>query len=97
MKSFMRLIRFKNPWISAMIGGILAVLTLGFAQSFEISKNLEIFSTLMRELDTYYVDPISPGTLTESAIGSMLESLDPYTTFIPESEIENHRMSTTGQ
>lgn len=97
MKSFKRLIRFKTPWISALLGVVLAVLTFGFAQSFEISKNLEIFSTLMRELDTYYVDPISPGTLTESAIGSMLESLDPYTTFIPESEIENHRMSTTGQ
>jgi len=75
----------------------MALLAFGFGQSFEISKNLEIFSTLMRELDTYYVDPISPGTLTESAIESMLESLDPYTTFIPESEIENHRMSTTGQ
>jgi carboxyl-terminal processing protease len=87
----------KNPWVSALTGGILSLLAFGFGQSFEISKNLEIFSTLMRELDTYYVDPISPGTLTESAIGSMLESLDPYTSFIPESEIENHRMTTTGQ
>lgn len=89
--------RLKQPWISALAGGIFALLAFGFGQSFEISKNLEIFSTLMRELDTYYVDPISPGSLTESAIESMLESLDPYTTYIPESEIENHRMTTTGQ
>jgi len=97
MKPFNPLSRLKNPWVSALAGGTMALLAFGFGQSFEISKNLEIFSTLMRELDTYYVDPISPGTLTESAIESMLESLDPYTTFIPESEIENHRMSTTGQ
>ena len=64
---------------------------------FEISKNLDIFATLYRELNTYYVDEIPAGDLMKKAIDSMLESLDPYTVFIPESDIEDYRYMTTGQ
>jgi carboxyl-terminal processing protease len=65
--------------------------------NFEISKNLEIFATLLKELDINYADAISPGKLTESAIESMLESLDPYTVYIPESRAEDYKLITTGQ
>jgi carboxyl-terminal processing protease len=66
-------------------------------QSFEILKNLDIFSTMIKELNTNYVDDIKPGELTKTGIDAMLESLDPYTNFIPESEIEDYKFITTGQ
>lgn len=73
-------------------------LSFGFADSyFEISKNLDIFSTLMRELNTYYVDETKPGELMKTAIDGMLKSLDPYTNYIPESKIEDYKFMTTGQ
>jgi len=64
---------------------------------FEISKNLEIFNNVFKELNTFYVDETEPGKLIEKAIDSMLKELDPYTQFIPESEIEDFRFQTTGQ
>lgn len=64
---------------------------------FEVSKNLDIFATLFRELNIYYVDETKPGELMKNGIDKMLESLDPYTNYIPESEIEDFRYMTTGQ
>ncbi len=64
---------------------------------FEVSKNLDIFSTLYREVNMYYVDSTDPGKLMRKGIDSMLESLDPYTNYIPESDIEDYRFMTTGQ
>lgn len=73
-------------------------LSFGFADNyFELSKNLDIFSTLIKELNTYYVDETQPGELMKNAIDGMLESLDPYTNYIPESQIEDYRFMTTGQ
>ena len=64
---------------------------------FEISKNLEIFNNVYKELNTYYVDDTEPGKLMKEAIDAMLKKLDPYTQYIPESEIEDFRFQTTGQ
>ncbi len=64
---------------------------------FELSRNLDIFTTVLRELTVYYVDPTDPKLLVEEGIHSMLESLDPYTQFIPEDEAEDYRFMTTGQ
>jgi len=64
---------------------------------FEISKNLEIFTTLYRQIHINYVDEINPGDLMKKGIDAMLESLDPYTVYIPESEIEDYKLLTTGQ
>jgi len=64
---------------------------------FEIAKNLDIFATLFTELNAYYVDEINPNLLMKIAIDAMLESLDPYTNYIPEDEIEDYRTMTTGQ
>src|SRR5690554_5838853 len=64
---------------------------------FEISKNLEIFATLYRELNVFYVDDVQPGEMMKTGIDAMLESLDPYTTYITESNIEDYRFMTTGQ
>ena len=63
---------------------------------FEISKNLEIFNELYKELNIYYVDDTKPGELMKTGIDAMLESLDPYTEYIPESQMEDYRFMTTG-
>ena len=65
--------------------------------NFEISKNLEIFISMYNELNKNYVDEINPGELMVEGIESMLSTLDPYTVYIPESQIEDYRMITTGQ
>ena len=64
---------------------------------FEISKNLDIYATLFKELNTYYVDPIEPGKLVKTGIDAMLEGLDPYTNYITESDIEEYEFMTTGK
>lgn len=66
-------------------------------KNFEIAKNLDIYYSLFRELNTFYVDEVEPGKLVKSSIDDMLNTLDPYTTFIPESEIEDYRFMTTGE
>ena len=84
----------------------LALGTLGLAgfraasdseRYFEIAKNLDIFATLFKEVNTYYVDEITPGKLIKTGIDGMLKSLDPYTNYIPEDDIEDYRTLTTGQ
>ncbi len=64
---------------------------------FEITKNLDIFATLYKEVNTYYVDEVSPNQLIQTGIDAMLGSLDPYTNYIPEDDIEDYRTMTTGQ
>jgi carboxyl-terminal processing protease len=64
---------------------------------FDIAKNLDIFATLYKEVNTFYVDEVNPNTLIKEGIDRMLESLDPYTNYIPEDEIEDFRTMTTGQ
>ncbi|HQV01660.1 MAG TPA: S41 family peptidase, partial [Bacteroidia bacterium] len=64
---------------------------------FEVSRNLDIFTSLYRELNVYYVDETKPGSLMKTGIDAMLKSLDPYTNYIPESDIEDYRFMTTGQ
>ena len=82
----------------AIIFGVGVFFSVGFNDSyFEIAKNLDIFTTLYKELNTYYVDETEPGKLMKSAIDEMLKSLDPYTSYIPESDIEDFRFMTTGQ
>ena len=66
-------------------------------RNFEIVKNLDIFYSLFGELNSYYVDEINPEKLIKDGIEAMLESLDPYTMFIPESEMEDFRFLTTGE
>jgi len=65
--------------------------------NFDIAKNLDIYTSLYRELNTNYVDRLNPSDLMETGIDAMLETLDPYTVFIPESEIEEYKIMTTGQ
>ncbi len=75
-----------------------AVLFTGFNSfNFEVAKHLDIFTTIFRELVINYVDEVNPAELVKTGIDEMLYSLDPYTNFIPESQIEDVRFMTTGQ
>ena len=82
---------------------LFAILITGFAfrkpveKYFDIAKSLDIFATLFKEVNAYYVDEVEPQKLIRKGIDGMLESLDPYTDYIPEEEMESFRISTTGQ
>jgi carboxyl-terminal processing protease len=64
---------------------------------FEIAKNLDIFATMFKEVNAYYVDEVNPNTFMRAGIDAMLASLDPYTNYIPEDDIEDYRFMTTNQ
>lgn len=80
----------------ACIGGVVAT-TASQDAYFEISKNIDIFVSVYKNINTYYVDETQPGDLMKTSIEAMLESLDPYTVYYPESDIEDYRFMTTGQ
>ncbi len=69
----------------------------GDNKQFEISKNLEIFTNIYRELNTNYVDDIDPARIMRTGIEAMLETLDPYTNYISESDIESYRYMAEGK
>ncbi|UTA67234.1 MULTISPECIES: S41 family peptidase [Emticicia] len=64
---------------------------------FEIAKNLDIFATMFKELNAYYVDEINPNKAMRVSIESMLKQLDPYTNFYPEDDIEDYMTLATGK
>ncbi|MDZ4708562.1 MAG: S41 family peptidase [Saprospiraceae bacterium] len=64
---------------------------------FEITKNLELFANLYKELNYYYVDDIEPGKLMRTGIDAMLNSLDPYTNYFSEAQVESYRFLTEGK
>lgn len=64
---------------------------------FEIAKNLDIFASLFKEVNALYVDEVNPNKLMRTGIDAMLNSLDPYTNYIPEDEVEDFRTMNTGQ
>ena len=72
-----------------------SIISFSFVEEyyFEVSKNLDIFTTLFRDVNVYYVDSVQPGELMKKGIDAMLNTLDPYTVYIPESEIEDYKMT----
>jgi carboxyl-terminal processing protease len=66
-------------------------------RDFRIAKNLDIFFSLFRELNTFYVDEINPDKVIKTSIDNMLKSLDPYTVYYPESEADDFNFMTTGK
>lgn len=96
MKDLFKRIR----WYYVVIAfGIIGLFSFKASNSnyFEISKNLDIFATLFREVNTYYVDDVDAGKMIKKAIDEMLESLDPYTNYISEAQAEDFRFQMTGQ
>ncbi|HNP19373.1 MAG TPA: S41 family peptidase [Fulvivirga sp.] len=80
---------------------LLVITSLSFTNPgeryFEIAKNLDIFATLFKEVNALYVDEVNPNTTIKIGIDAMLNSLDPYTNYIPEDDIEDFRTQSTGQ
>lgn len=65
--------------------------------NFEVSKNLEVFNSIFRQLDMYYVDTLSSNKLIKDAAGYMLSTLDPYTEYYANDEREDFRQMITGK
>lgn len=90
----------KNIRKIALIVG-LALLSTGFlafkSDFFEVAKQMEIYTTLFKELNMYYIDEINPAQLTESAINNMLEELDPYTRYYDEQGVEEVKINSSGE
>jgi carboxyl-terminal processing protease len=97
-KKMKKIFRRYRLTIAIACTAVVSFVTYSFTDDyFEISKNLDIFSSLYREVNMYYVDPVDPGKLMKKGMDEMLNTLDPYTNFIPESDIEDYRFMTTGQ
>ncbi len=97
MKTRSYLNYIKKVIVSVSLAAVL-LLSSGFAsKNFEIAKNLDIFATLFRELYINYIEEIDSSDLIQTGIDEMLNTLDPYTNFISEADIEDYRFITTGQ
>lgn len=83
-----------KKYISVSLG-LLLIASISFSfkdDLFQISKNLDIFASVYKELNISYVDEVNTSKLMRTGIDAMLENLDPYTEFVPESEIEDYKM-----
>lgn len=78
-------------------GACMALLSFRQVNFFDITKNLDIFISLYKELNTYYVDTLQPDKLIKAGATAMLDDLDPYTDFIPEEDMDEYRIQTTGK
>lgn len=93
----------KRRWFGSILTvSVLVISLLAFDYSrsgrlFEISKNLEIFINLYKEVNTNYVEEIDPGKLMKVGVDAMLETLDPYTNYIAESQVEQYRFMSEGR
>lgn len=91
---------FRHKRISLISAALLffMVLLASFSgRDFQLSKNLDIYVSLIRELNIFYVDEIDPENMLNNSIEGLLSDLDPYTSYIPESERENFATMTTGR
>ena len=89
----------KVLWVAVLLSGTAFLFAFDSPSDkyFEIAKNLDIFASLYKEMNTSYVDEINPNKTIKTGIDAMLNSLDPYTNYIAEDEIEDYRTMTTGQ
>ena len=80
----------KLRWVAALVLGVSLIALWGFAsgdsRSFQLAKNLDIFNSIVKELDLFYVDTIDPNKTVREGIDAMLYSLDPYTVYYPEDD-----------
>ncbi len=92
----------KKNFKRALVVPALAIIFLVFGSSFksdffEIAKQIEIFTTLFKELNMNYVDETNPAELMDTAIKNMLDDLDPYTKFLNEQDVEEYKINNAGE
>jgi len=91
----------KRKWVYYVAFSFLFVGILAGSQLqdryFKLNKNLEIFADILKELDAYYVDEIDPDIVVKTGLDAMLYSLDPYTNFLTEEDLEGFQTFTTGE
>ena len=80
-------------WTLVLVLSLFGLTAAGLYQDklFEISKNLEIFTRIYKELNSGFVDDLDPNILMKTAIDAMVNSLDPYTNYVTESQVESYR------
>ena len=86
---------FKKYKKQTLFAGILVLglTTLGFDDDlFQIAKNLDVFTSVYKEVNINYVDDINSAKMIKTGVDAMLDGLDPYTEFVPESEIEDYKL-----
>jgi carboxyl-terminal processing protease len=93
MKKYFRSICLAAP----VVAGLAFVSFRQDDRLFEIARNLDIYATLFKELNAYYVDEINPNQLIKTSIDNMLRTLDPYTVYYAEDDIEDYMTMTTGK
>jgi carboxyl-terminal processing protease len=89
-----------NLFILILLVGLNFPFSYSFAAEkldFEVSKNYDILHSLYRELDQFYVDSVRPEKVLKNAIGGLMSSFDPYTSYMPESEADDFKFLTTGE
>jgi len=87
----------KKNYKRLLLGAGVSVLAIGFwgfsDDLFQVSKNLDVFASLYKEVNLNYVDDINSSKMIKTGVDAMLDGLDPYTEFVPESEIENYKLN----
>lgn len=84
-------------FVMGFLAGIMLTGVLAFRPDyFEVSKHLDLFTNVVKQVSLYYVDDTEPSKLIQKAIEEMLSNLDPYTTYIPEEKVEDFRIQQTG-
>ena len=84
--------KYRKIWLPAGVI-LVACFLFGFSDDmFQIAKNLEVFTALYKEVNINYVDDINSAKMLKSGADAMLDGLDPYTEFVPESEIEDYKL-----
>lgn len=91
------LIKKRTLWAIGLSGLLLLSFSEPVNRYFEIARNLDILAGVFREVNALYVDEVNPNTLMRTGIDAMLASLDPFTVYVPESEVEDFRTMNTGQ
>ena len=87
-----------KKWAIGVLVTVLVVISVGFQSDFfEIAKQIDIYTTLFKELNMYYIDEVNPAKLTNKSINHMLSSLDPYTYYYDEQGVEDARIASTGE
>ena len=89
---------FKKKYILPIVASALLFIGVSFKDDFfEVAKQIEIFTTLFKELNKNYVDETNPGDLMDKAIKGMLASLDPYTVYFNEQDVVKFKINNTGE